>query len=363
MTGARQHVAARIRATTIGLLLAMLSACGDDAPPPDFEAVPPAAARGPGDQCPDLIGTFALAGTPLAAEILERKPPFAHDLPLVVSFAQGPTHVEAWWVVPRAAFFRYAREMRKDSPDRYTRWRWLVTKEHVSQDLQHDFDAYLAAVAALGPPAPVYAGIVSRGCADHWMLARNETRTMPPRDGSNERAQSVEREIWLARDRLGALLVKTVTYQLYQYSIWAPSTQYLRTSSHAEYARIPQLDLELPVGPTTADLPPDPRTDARVPMTCAEAPARVATFSQRLAQLLPRGTELARFDVEPKHGGGEEYCRFVVVQLAIATKAGAVPARTVDWLRKEPDVRSVEILPLLAGERHDSMQRLRVVLH
>ena len=336
---------------------ALLGGCYSDLPPEGFDAVPPAGSAGGAGACPDLTGTFDIAGTALARAIAGRQPPQTHGLPVFLTFKPGPTNIEGWWVVPRESLVAFANDRSKDAPQHYAHWRELVLKEHLPENLRQNFDAYLAAVAELGPPGPTYALVVNRGCQDNWMRVQSDTLQTTTK---NDEPRSIEQETWLARDAAGALLVRRVTYDLARYSVWAPSTQYLRTSRSSDYQRIPQAAAESAEPLAAADLPPDPRTVERPRMACAEVPARVDAFSQRLNALLPAKAQVARLMLNPvRQQDSNGNCPFAVVDVEIAGGDRYFLGRTVDWLRKEPSVDSVETLRVDAGQH----PRLRVVLH
>ena len=340
--------------------VALIGACSVDAPPEGFAAVPAAGSSGGEHACPDLAGTFDLAGTSLGATIAGRKPPQTHGLPVVLTFAPGPSHIEGWWVVPRERLAAFAKDESKDAPKRYARWRELVLKEHLPENLRQNFDAYLAAVADVGPPGPTYAMVVPRGCRDHWMLVYSEHERA---EGKNGTPRDVEREIWLARDAAGALLARYVTYALKSYSIWAPATQYVRTSRDTAYERVAQADPESAAPLVAADLPPDPTTVERPRMACADVPQRANAFSQRLNALLPPKAQVTRFTLNPvRQSDADGRCPFAVVDVEIAGGDAYFLARTEQWLRAEPAVDSVEALRDASGRSDGKTRRWRVVL-
>lgn len=348
------------RTAAAACVIALTSACTHDAPP-DFPAVPAANTRPGVDGCPDLTGTFELAGTALGKTIAGRQPPQTHGLPVVLTFAQGPSNIEGWWVVPRERLAAFANDQSKDAPKRYATWRGLVLKEHLPETLRQNFDAYLAAVAEVGPPGPTYAMVVNRGCRDHWMLVYSAHEQVAGKDGM---PREVERETWLARDAAGALLARHVTYTLKSYSLWAPATQYIRTSRSTEYERVAQAQPENAAPLVAADLPPDPSTVERPRMTCAEVPERVNAFSQRLNALLPPKTQVTRFSLKPiRQQDADGRCPFAVVDIEIAGDNTYFLARTEQWLRAEPAVDSVEILRDESGRQRATTRRFRVVLH
>lgn len=339
--------------------IALLAACGGGAPHDTFEAVPAVGSNGDAIRCPDLTGTFELTGTALADAIAGRPPPDTHGLPVVMTFRQGPSNIEGWWVVPRNRLASFAYNLSEDSPERYSRWRGLVLKEHLPETLRLNFDAYLRAVAEVGPASPVYALVSGRRCEDNWMLVSTTTHQVTTPDGS---PRSEERETWLARDAAGALLVKRITYTLKHYSLWAASTQSIRTSSRTSYARVPPSDPENAAALVAADLPADPRTRPRKLMTCAEVPERVNQFSQRLTALLPPKAEVTRFALNPtRQRDADGNCPYAVIDVEIAGGDPYFRSRTVDWIRGEPNVDSVELLPS-AAQRRETTQRFRVVL-
>ncbi|HVJ61710.1 MAG TPA: hypothetical protein VM555_03260 [Tahibacter sp.] len=338
--------------------VALLGACTGDAPSGRFVAVPPAGSPAGTRTCPDLTGTFDLAGTALARTIAGRQPPPTHGLPVVLTFKPGPSSIEGWWVVPRERLVAFAREQSEDAPKRYAQWRSLVLKEHLPQ--QYDYDAYQASVAELGPPGPTYALIVARGCSENWMLVQLSTET---KAGDGDKPRLLEHETWLARDADGALLVRYVTYTLATYTIWAPATQSIRTSSSSSVERIAQADPESAAPLVAADLPADPATRPRTLMQCAEVPQHVDAFSQRLKALLPPKAQVTRFVLNPvRQSDAKGQCPYAVVDVEIAGGDAYFLSRTEEWVRAEPNVESIESLRPEGGQSRANTRRFRVVL-
>lgn len=97
-------------------------------------------------------------------------------------------------------------------------------------------------------------------------------------------------------------------------------------------------------------------------MTCAEVPERVNQFSQRLTALLPPEAAVTHFPLNPtrqRDAGGN--CPYAVIDVEIAGGDPCCRSRTVDWIRGEPNVDSVELLPS-AAQRRETTRRFRVVL-
>ncbi len=137
--------------------------------------MPPASPLPPGEPCPDFDGlAMELAGDPLAAAITDRAPPESHGMPVLLAIRRGATYRELWRTVPREGLLAFARDLRARSPKRYAEWRTLVLRGTLEGSRPWDFDGWLAAVTKLGPPRPVYAGIVGYGCQDGWSRARNQ---------------------------------------------------------------------------------------------------------------------------------------------------------------------------------------------
>lgn len=101
----------------------------------------------------------------------------------------------AVWHMDRAEFLAQAREFRATRPEQYARWRVLV----LGSDRINDPSRYVQQVTELGPFFSVDAGLSGRQCADAWRLVA--VRDDP--------AKPLEQQVWLARNRDGALLVKT----------------------------------------------------------------------------------------------------------------------------------------------------------
>lgn len=326
----------------------------DTSPPPDFVPTPSSG-------CPDLTGTFDLAGTALAREIAQRQPPPTHGLPVMLTFKQGPSNIEGWWVVPRERLVAFANDLSKDAPKKYASWRSLALEPGKPRNQPWDFDKYLASIIEIGPPGPTFAMIYGRGCRDGWMLVDSGTVQTTTKNGD---PRQEEREIWLARDAAGNLLVRRDSYGLRHYSIWASASQSIRTSHDTLYDRVPFAPTESAAPLVDADLPPDPATVPRPRMACTEVPARVEAFSQRLKSLLPPKAQLTRFVLNPvRQQDADGNCPFASVDVEIVGGDTYLVGRAEDWLRKDADVASIEVLRPDAGRQAGTTRRLRVVLH
>lgn len=359
MTDRRRRTSLRL-----ALLLALpaLAGCFQDPPPSDFDPVPWVDSSRPDNACADLDGlTVDLALDPLAKAIADRPAPAAHGLPRVLVFRRGVTHLELWWAVPREDLLAFARETRASDPQRYARWRRLVLRGTLEPPRAWDHEGWLAEVAALGPPGPVYAGIVGYGCEDGWSRARDQGITY----GDDE---DTEREIWLARDRRGDLLVRDATVRLKPYSGWAGQTAHLRIGVSSTWRRIPSVasvstdrlaEDELPVPLTVAGKPAsDPGQATRA---CTDAPERLVGFSQRLQALLPTGAELVRFVPEAAPAGEPRDCALLVVEVAVEGPTEQSLATLYTLVRRDPDVHRLAVLAPPEGAQKPQ-RRLRVTL-
>jgi hypothetical protein len=324
-------------------------------PPRDFDPVAPARARLPGDECPDLVGTYDLAGTTLGAAIAERPVPDTHGLPVLLSLKHGATNTEAWWVVPRDRLLEFAADLRASSPGRYARWRALLLRGKLAGSREWDFNGFLAEVATLGPPGPLFAGIVSYRCEADWMRIREQ----PPAAGSNGTS---EREIWLARDRSGALLVKTVDYQLKPFSIWGDSANSIRTSASASWQKVPAAPDADATPLVAADLPPVAALNEAHSSDCSQMPGRLVALSQRMSSMLPTGIELAYFQPQPPTPASTGGCRSPVLEVHFSGSDPRALEGIDARLLRDPDVRSIALLRAPGDKPENGLRRLRVVL-
>ncbi|GAB1342108.1 hypothetical protein MASR1M101_12350 [Gemmatimonas sp.] len=341
-----------------------LAACLDESPPGDFHPTPAAKPRHAADECPELAG-LALdpASVPFIAHIVDRPAPDAHGLPLVLAFRRGATHQEMWWTVPRPLLLEFARDLEQREPERYARWRALVVRGSLPGSRAWDTDGYLAELARLGPPARVYAGMVGYACAAQWTLAKR-FQVQPSSKGPTER------EFWFARDRRGDLLVRDVTWRLKPFSVWGDAQNYLRVGSTSAWQRLRTTDPVSVEALTEADLPggepaslavsgngvPAPPTPRR---SCRDALALVNDFSQRLTATTPPGVTLVGFQpqrepaatTESWSDAAADRCASVVVELKFEAESRTALAAATDRLRKDAEVRAVELLETSVGER------------
>lgn len=184
-----------IRRLLPATLLALLAGACSGAPA-GFEAVPPATPPSSGAVCPDLRGTFIPGEDALMRSFLATPRPGDYGYEVRLSITGEPGGIQnAVWHMDRAEFLAQAREFRAARPEQYARWRALV----LGSDRINDPARYVQQVTELGPFFSVDAGLSGRQCADAWRLVA--VRDDP--------AKPLEQQVWLARNREGALLVKT----------------------------------------------------------------------------------------------------------------------------------------------------------
>ena len=132
----------------------------------------------------------------------------------------------------------WAVREREQSGRSYSRWRELALQRPGRMAAARDIESFQDALAKLGPTSgPVYAGIVSYQCADNWARIRDQpgfrgTLKNPDGEGFGET------EIWLGRDADGALLVKTLYYNLKPIRVWGDAANSIRTSSRATWSKV-----------------------------------------------------------------------------------------------------------------------------
>ena len=347
----------------IAAICLVLIACMSGKPPADFH--PEAAAQpDPSDpQCPDLDGSYDLAGSPLAKAITDRAPPDSHGLPILLTFKRGVTSTEAWWVVPRDRLLEWAATERESNPAAYARWRDLVLRGKLAGERAWDRDGYRDAVAELGPPAPVFAGIVRYACEENWM----RTRPQPSTYRADADGDIHETEIWLARDRSGDLLVKNLVLGLKAFHVWGDATSYLRTSGQASWSRIPVQPHAPAERLTEADLPEATASglaDAlSVPTSCSEMPARLVELSNYILGNSPAGVALAFFgplEEEEQSMNSPPHCRGQILELHFSGDSPETLASIDGILMGETLVRSVSVL--VGDDDKPGLRKLRVVL-
>lgn len=344
-------------ARTLPLLLACLplAACQYDPPPADFDVMPPATPRQPADDCPDLDGVAVdLADDPLGTALADREPPESHGLPMRLAIRRGATHQELWWTVPREDLLAFARDLRARSPQRYGQWRELVLRGSLPGSRAWDRSGWLAEVAKLGPPGPVYAGIVGYRCEGYWARAREQG--MRHADGA-----TTERELWLARDRGGDLLLRDAIVRLKPFGVWGDAINHLRSGPSSTWRRIPTVAAVSTEKPAESELPPAAPVPRESATRCVRAPERLVTFSQRILAALPRGVSLAAFLPQSPTDGAPRHCTLLVIEVAFEGPSPDALAAMDALLRRDPDVRSLDLLPTPA-DTAPARRRLRVVL-
>lgn len=343
---------APLRALALAVAVALLAGCYGESPPPGFEAIPTRSPSRPGDDCPDLTGTFDLAEHPLARTILGRTAPDGQGHPVRLHVDHAGSQPVAWWQIPRADLLAFARALAERDPDAYFRWRSLALREQLPPELALDERRWRAALAELGPPLSIVAGLSGRQCEAGWMLVAVRDLGPAPSDDETPSGRSLEEEIWLARNPAGDLLIRSTVFELIHYSIYATASQSIRVPpGETRWARVPALAPEPEARITAEDLPPayDPATHAS---RCPVDPGRIVDFTQRMTAVLPARVERVRTDVareeavDPATG-----CRRFVLTL------GYEAARTADLdgvdavLRAQGDVQAVAAEPDEAARR------------
>lgn len=348
----------------------LLGACFDDAPPGDFRVVPAAAPRFAGDECPDLSGlAVEPAMLSFASEIVDRTAPEAHGVPMVLAFRRGVTHQEMWWVVPRPALLQFANALQARDPGRYARWRSLVLRGTLPGDRAWDMNGYLKELATLGPPARLFAGVVHYGCKAGWGQVR-PFGVQPSSEGFTQR------EVWLARDARGDLLVRDMKWRMKQVHLWGDAGSFFRVGNSSTWQRVRTVDPGSVEAVTDAELPgalPAARPAVPVPVTtpattrrpCRGAPDLLDALSQRVAAYMPDGVTLVAFQPERASPPASEprpvTCERVVAVMQLEATSAALLMRLQDALRRDDEVQRVEVAWTAMGGRMVG-QQLRVVL-
>ena len=265
----------------------LLCGCFEERTPSGYEAVAAVDDGQTHSQCPDLTGSFDLSGTPLGRAITDETAPETKGLPVLMTFKKGVINTEAWWVVPMDSLQQWAEKERQQNPQRYSRWYELVLHPPSRSKPWSDLVAFRESLAKLGPPAgAVFAGMVGNHCSENWMEIRNQpgyrgTPTNPDAEGMGEK------EIWLARDQNGALLMKTIYFAVKPFHVWGDSSNTIRTSSSTTWSKVEASSYADPMPLTPSDLP------AAVPLselpTCDELMYRLAAVSNRIIGSTPPG--------------------------------------------------------------------------
>lgn len=331
-----------------------LAGCFGDSPPPDFAPLPGRTSDPAEYRCPELDGqTYDLAGTPLAAALFDRQAPATHGLPVVLSFRQAVTQLDAWWVVPRESLREFAARLRASDPERYAHWRELVLRGSYGGSRAWDYEGYLRELGTLGPPGPIYAGRVTYLCKDGWTRGRDQ--------GLRHAGERItEEEVWIARDSSGDLLVRRRVWRLHAFSSWGGNVGHWRSGSDSTWSRVAAIAPESADKLRDEDLPPAPAETYADSADCSALPGRLAAFSQAVQQALPTGVELSRFLPE-NSGQRPRHCRSITLELAVDA-AGAAELTAVDAiLRAQPGVHSLDLLPTEAAPR-GARRRWQVVL-
>ena len=315
----------------------------------------PAADSRDGSGCPALTGTFDLSGTPTGASLALPAQPNYYGLPRALTFTQGSSGTEAWWVVPRAALLSFAKKLSDDEPERYVRWReQVLTKKPPILDQLAGVYAYLAAFADVGPPGPLNTQYRALQCRNHWALVSDAVG--PGTVGGETHA--MHHETWLAHDKTGALLAKHLSYRITA----IPLPRALRRIRIADYQRFEPLAFEAATPLAPAELPPTTRAPTYRAMMCAQRPLRITQFSKRLITRLSPATELARFVLQPEappDANGE--CAAAVIDIDITSSDPHMLPYVDDWMRNEDGVEGFEVLPVERPVIGPHSRRFRVV--
>jgi hypothetical protein len=311
----------KCRSVASVLCAALLAGCGFDHAPEGYESVDPPYPRNQYDQCPDLGGSYAISADD-AALFLDRSKPENQGYTMYLSIPQdasgsGSAVRAAYWTMDRKTFLDFAREFRERDSDGYDRWRRLILREHLPSDLASDNGKWIAAVHRHGPIFSLGAGLVVRGCDSNWAMVRSELQP----------GWKHEEELWLGRNRDGALLFKTVVYDVKTYRFWGDSTSFLRTGANHRWRKIPAAAPIDSTALTAADLPP-PLTRTERLRSCGDPTLHLTEANKALLIALPYGASIESFSPRTHGRSPDHYlCRALSVDVSVRlVKASDLPA-------------------------------------
>lgn len=349
------------RPLLILLPILVLSGCFQNRPPDGYEAIPALDSGLANSQCPDLTGSFDLSRHPLGRAISDQAAPDAKGLPLRMSFKQGPIHIEAWWVVPKDSLRNWAEQESQNNPAGYSRWLALATRQPTPQSTDSEQKAFRNAVAKLGPPAtPVFAGIVNYRCAENWSEIRDQPRSEESPDGFSAEGMG-ETEIWLARDKSGALLMKTLRFKVKPFHVWGDANTTIRTSSTAFWSKVEESPFADPVPLKETDLPAAPQKSSV--RSCDEMISQLADLTNRIIASIPTGVFLVNSRIQSDESDYSlDQCqgKGKILELHFSGKESEQLAKLDQQILDQPEVRSVTVLP--NGDETPGFHRLKVVL-
>jgi hypothetical protein len=280
-------------------LFIALSGCSEtDKAPAGFKAIIPSQLDASRIGCPDLIGSYLLGSVMQENALLTDWLGIASTgmTFLIFDSLVGSSAYSVRVQAERQYFLTTAKKLQQEQPDEYYQWRKLVAKA-VNENKESDSDL-LQEISELGPVFRFKAQLRSYGCSNGWMKVLEAERKIE----QDQDSYIGQQDLWVARDQLGNLLVRTNFYrQKPGWTFWAAGGAGMRLISEGQHwhkmLKAPD-DLQ-PRDWTETDLPPIVSTQASLSkqssLSCKNNVAALVDFNQLIVMHLPAGVFVEKY--------------------------------------------------------------------
>ncbi len=319
------------------LLLAMslfIAGCYEQKPPKGFEAVVPVHDNQMRQGCPNLIDTYLITSAQEHNSLL-KEPIDGKDFSyFVINSLVADQAYNYALRMERSQFIRKAQDLKNSSPGKYYLWResTLLMNKSFSEEL-------LAKTLQYGSVYERRGQFHAYECADGWVKIQIiETNIW---DIKTEQSYIKQDDVWLARDKYGDLLIRTISYkQKAGWTFWAAGGAGMKlVRMYDQWAKMRKApDTNLTTAWTEADLPIAKKPIQKIGQ--CKLPNEIIDFSQRLTQ---SGLLIEQFSVKPvviEDGA----CVQPPLQLVFSSDNSAQGEATMQSLKNDPIVNNIELL-------------------
>lgn len=317
----------------------MLSGCDLQSPPAGYQ---PAAVRSP-NACPDVSGPWKPTDLSWFEEFMTLKTSglTGERIALITgsdASALRTLHLRS----DRQTFLAAARQLALTAPLAHAEWRSALLEAGLggpASGRARDPDALHAAIARLGPVYETRTTLTLRQCSEGWALLGY--RDVQAADESGKQAKPREVELWISRSARNELLLRRTTYDVLHYSLWASSTQTLRTSSRSEYSKWPGAEAVDPSPIKVEDLAP---LQVTVGKDCRFTPEQIRRLLLNAGKALPSGVVLKEGGpgATPGRWLGPEGCSAAPFSMVLTVQDTALLPAIREALRKLDGITFVE---------------------
>lgn len=180
--------------------------CYEEKPPKGFEAVIPVALNSARQGCPNLVDTYLITSAQEHNKLLKESIAGKDFSYFIIDSLVGDQAYNYALRMEKNRFIRTAQELQANAPHKYALWResTLLINKNYSAELVAEIQKYGAVYERKGQ-------FHSYGCAGGWVkIQQVETSVW---DVKAEKNYIQQTDVWLARDKYGDLLIRTISYR------------------------------------------------------------------------------------------------------------------------------------------------------